>query len=548
VARALIALGCEPGQRVGVLGFNRPEWAESLLGAMAAGGAAAGIYTTSSPEQVGYVLRHSRARVAVVENADQLAKVDAVRGELPDLAHVVVMEGAGATARPDAMSWRDFMARGGEAFEPELDKRLAALAPDTLASLIYTSGTTGEPKAVMLSHGNLFETVKLSVETFDLKATDCALSYLPLAHVAEQMTTVHTPAYTGGAVYYAEAPEKIADNLREVRPTIFFGVPRVWERLYDGIQAKLRAASPRKRRLAAWAFGVGRRYVACELEGRRRGPGLAAQWAVAQRLVAARVRRAIGFDRLRSASSGAAPIAREVLELFTGLGIPIYEVYGLSETTGPMTWNQPGRTRLGTVGPPLPSVEVRLADDGEVLARGPNVFMGYLDDPQATAEALEDGWLATGDLGVLDEDGYLTITGRKKNILITSGGKNVAPEGIEKALKQIELLSEAVVIGDGRRFVAALLTLNEDAAAAFARAHGIAADAELHRDPQVLAAIERGVEEVNRRYSRVESVRKFRVLPRQLALDQDELTPTLKVKRRVVQERWAELIEEMYAE
>jgi len=545
VARALIALGCEPGQRVGVLGFNRPEWAESLLGAMAAGGAAAGIYTTSSPEQVGYVLRHSRARLAVVENADQLAKVEAVRGELPDLAHVVVMD---AAAGPDAMSWRDFMGRGSEALEPALDQRLAALTPETLASLIYTSGTTGEPKAVMLSHGNLFETAKLSVETFGLEGADRSLSYLPLAHVAEQMTTVHTPAYTGAAVYYAEAPEKIADNLREVRPTIFFGVPRVWERLYDGIQAKLHAASPGRRRLAEWAFGVGRRCVACEFEGRRRGPALAAQWAVAERLVASRVRRAIGFDRLRSASSGAAPIAREVLELFTGLGIPVYEVYGLSETTGPMTWNRPGRTRLGTVGPALPSVDVRLGEDGEVLTRGPNVFMGYLDDPEATAEALEDGWLHTGDLGVLDDEGFLTITGRKKNILITSGGKNIAPEGIEKALKQLELISEAVVIGDGRRFVAALVTLNEDAAAAFAREHGIAEGAELHREPRVLEEIERGVEAVNRRFSRVESVRKFRVLPRQLALDQDELTPTLKVKRRVVQERWAELIEEMYAE
>jgi long-chain acyl-CoA synthetase len=544
----LLDLGIRAGDRVAILSENRPEWAISDYACLAARCADVPVYPTLPAKQIEYILRDSGAVAIFVSTRAQLEKIREILPGLPELRHVIAFDHEleddlvisfealleqGRTARPNWPHWRD---------------EALAVRPDDLATLIYTSGTTGEPKAVMLSHGNLFETVKLSVETFDLKATDCALSYLPLAHVAEQMTTVHTPAYTGGAVYYAEAPEKIADNLREVRPTIFFGVPRVWERLYDGIQAKLRAASPRKRRLAAWAFGVGRRYVACELEGRRRGPGLAAQWAVAQRLVAARVRRAIGFDRLRSASSGAAPIAREVLELFTGLGIPIYEVYGLSETTGPMTWNQPGRTRLGTVGPPLPSVEVRLADDGEVLARGPNVFMGYLDDPQATAEALEDGWLATGDLGVLDEDGYLTITGRKKNILITSGGKNVAPEGIEKALKQIELLSEAVVIGDGRRFVAALLTLNEDAAAAFARAHGIAADAELHRDPQVLAAIERGVEEVNRRYSRVESVRKFRVLPRQLALDQDELTPTLKVKRRVVQERWAELIEEMYAE
>ncbi len=514
---------------------------------MSAGGAAAGIYTTNAPEQVAFLLRDCAAPVVVVENAAQLAKVSQVRGELPDLEHVVVMDADGVDDE-SVLGWEAFLERGDRVFESALDERLRALTPEGLATLIYTSGTTGEPKGVMLSHSNLLQTVKMTVDAFDLLPSDSGLSYLPLAHVAEQMMTAHMPAYLGCAIYYAEAPEKILDNLREVRPTILFGVPRVWERFYDGIRAQLHQASGVRRKLAEWALDVGRRAAVTELEGGRPEAGLAVRRALADRLVAAKVRQRIGFDRMRFCASGAAPIAREIIEFFAALGIRIYEVYGLSETTGPLTWNQPGRTRLGTVGPPLEPAEVRLADDGEVLGRGPNIFMGYLNRPEATAKALEGGWLHSGDVGVFDDDGYLTITGRKKDLIITSGGKNIAPEGLETALKQIDLVAEAVVVGDRRRFVAALLTLEPEAASRFARDEGIDDGAELHREPRVLAAIQQGVDEVNRRFSRVENVRRFRVLPRNLSMDEGELTPTLKVKRRVVQERWANLIEEMYAE
>lgn len=535
-----MALGLEPGGTIGVLGFNRPEWSKCVLGCMSAGGAAAGIYTTNAPEQVRFILDNCGARVIVVENAMQLAKVVEVWDRLPHLKHVVVMDSANGddvtgepVHGPNVLAWPDFLALGEQVLNSALDGRLNAIQDDDLATLIYTSGTTGEPKGVMLSHANLIETVRIVATPFGLDASDSGLSYLPLAHIAEQMMTIHTPAYTGSQIYYVESPEKLLDNLKEVRPTLLFGVPRVWERLYAGIQGKLQQATGVKRALGQWAVNTGRRAAVAEHAGNL-GRGLALKRAMADRLAAAKVRRALGFDRLRMGISGAAPIARENLEFFAALGIPIYEVYGLSETTGPLTWNIPGRTRLGTVGPPLSRVEIQLGDDGEVLARGPNIFMGYLNNPQTTAEAMDGGWFHTGDLGSIDDDGYLTITGRKKNLLITSGGKNIAPESLETALKAIELVSEAVVIGDGQRFVAALLTLDEEAAERFA-------------GQDLLAEVQKGVDGVNAQISRVENIRQFRVLPRQLSVDEGELTPTLKVKRRVVLEHWAHLVEEIYA-
>jgi len=544
VARALLALGVEPGGTVGILGFNRPEWAASALGAMAAGGAPAGIYQTCSAEQVGFVLRHAGSAVAVVENEEQWRKVREVRDRLPALRRVVVMAGVVPEDDPGTLDWQSFLACAEEVPEAALDERLAAVGPESLATVIYTSGTTGDPKGVMLTHANLFETSRICRPLLGLESPDRALSYLPLAHIAEQMISVHMAAYTGYAVYYAESPERLADNLREVRPTVLFGVPRVWERIHTAVSDRLRTAPALRRGLARWALAVGGEAARREASGWPLGGWLALRRRVADRLVLGRVRERLGFDRLRIAASGAAPIRGEVLSFFAALGVRILEVYGLSESCGPATWNRPDRYRFGTVGPALPGVEVRLADDGEVLVRGPNVFRGYLGEPEATAESLREGWLHTGDLGSLDGDGFLTITGRKKEILITSGGKNVAPAGIEAPLKELELVSEAVVIGDDRRFLSALLVLEPEAAARVASSPGAGP---LHEDPAVLAELERGVETVNRRRSRVESVRAFRVLPRALTVEDGELTPTLKVRRQVVEERWRELIEEMYA-
>lgn len=547
--RALIALDVPPGATVGILGFNRPEWTLSYLGAGAAGAVPVGIYLTCAPNQVAYVAHHAEMRVIVVENEEQLAKVRQVRGELPALEHVVLM--TGDDPQGDAIGWDAFMALGDEAgdaaLDAALDERTAQVGPDQLATLIYTSGTTGTPKGVMLTHANVTETARICDGLHALGGEDRTLSYLPLAHIAEQMITIHLALYSGFAVYYAESIERLADNLREVEPTIFFGVPRVWERIHAGILAKLDTAPASRRRLALWALGAGTRAAAERFAGREPSSLLTFQHRVAERLVLSKLRRRLGLAKVTLASSGAAPIRRDVLDFFAAVGVTIYEVYGLSETTGPATWNYAGVAKLGSVGPVLPEVEVDLADDGEVLFRGPNVFKGYFKSPEETAEALDDdGWLHTGDLGEIDDEGFLSITGRKKELIITSGGKNIAPVGIEAALKRIDLVAEAVVIGDARKFLSALLALEPEAAARFAAEHGI--DGPPHESPRLIEELQRGVDEVNAGFARVEHIRKFRVLPRVFTIEDGELTPTLKLRRQAIAENWAEVIEGMYGE
>ncbi len=553
-ARALIALGVPAGGTVGILGFNRPEWTLSYLGAMAAGSVPVGIYQTCAPNQVGYIAGHAEMRVIVVENQEQWRKVSLapsrgdvcqVRDDLPALEHVVMMAGE----VPDderVIGWDDFMARGEDAGDEVLAARASAVRPDQLATLIYTSGTTGTPKGVMLSHANLVETARICDGLHDLGGGDLTLSYLPLAHIAEQMISIHLAVYSGFAVYYAEAIEKLAANLGEVEPTIFFGVPRVWERIHAGVTAKLETAPALRRRLALWALDAGARAAARRRAGEPVGSVLALQQRVADQLVLSKVRAALGLARVVLAATGAAPIGRDVLDFFAAIGIPIYEVYGLSETCGPGTWNHAGVSKLGTVGPVLPEVELDVAADGEVMFRGPNVFQGYFKSPEETAEALEDdGWFHTGDLGKLDAEGFLTITGRKKELIITSGGKNIAPTGIEAALKRIDLVAEAVVIGDARKFLSALLTLEDEAAGRFAAEHGL--EGPLHDSPRLIEELKRAIGEVNATFARVEHIRKFEVLPRGFSVEDGELTPTLKLRRRQIAENWAEVIEGIYA-
>ena len=543
VAKALMALGVEPGGATCVLGFNRPEWVLFDLGTMMAGGVAAGIYTTSSAPEVRYIVAHAESKVILVENHDQWRKIVAEREGMPRLERVVLMDGVETPDDPLALGWRDFLALGAGVGDDEVDRRVEALAPEDMGTLIYTSGTTGPPKAVMLSHRNLTWTASTTVaDLFGIGETDSALSYLPLSHIAEKMFTIHSPPTVGYAVYFAEAMETVPDNLREVQPTIVFGVPRVWERLHAAVSAKLRQVSGVKAKLMTWARGVGSRVSELRCRGEEPTGWLAFQYRLAHKLVFAKLKPLLGLGRAKSCASGAAPISKEILEFFASLDILIYEVYGQSEGCGPTTFNYPGRTRLGTVGPPLPGDRVELAADGEVLLKGPNVFLGYYKDPAATAETLIDGWLHSGDLGSFDEDGFLSIVGRKKEILITSGGKNIAPNNIEALLKDQPVLAEAVVIGDRRKYLAALLTLDE----AVARSLAGDDDTPLHEHPKVLAAVAAGVERVNQQVARVESIRKFRVLPGSFTVEAGELTPSLKLKRRVIYERYAAEIESMY--
>ncbi len=543
-ARALISLGLPRGGKVAILGFNRPEWVIFDHAAMMAGGVAAGIYTTCSPDEVQYIVHHSEAVAVLVEDEGQWKKIAAKRAELPLLKWVVTMKGAAAISDPLVLSWDAFMARAAATPETTLDERLDKIQQDELATLIYTSGTTGPPKGVMLSHRNLAWTAETLIRTQGGEENDRGLSYLPLSHIAEQMCSIHVPAASGAAVYFAESIEKVPDNIKEVQPTVFFGVPRIWEKFHAGVSAKLGQATGAKKYLVAWT-----RMVCTDVSGRRARnepipPLLDAQYRVVKKLVLDKLKPALGLGAARFCVSGAAPIAKDVLEFFASLDIMVHEVYGQSEDCGPTTLNIPGRTKLGSVGPAIPGVQVKIADDGEILVKGPNVFMGYFKEPEATKEALVDGWLRSGDLGEFDRSGYLSITGRKKEILITAGGKNIAPKNIEAALKESSLISEAVVIGDRRKFLSVLITLDDAVAAKLVGAHV----AKAHEAPAVHAAIQRQVDEVNKTLARVEQIKKFTVLPRQFGIDTGELTPTLKIKRKVVNQNFSREIEAMYAE
>jgi long-chain acyl-CoA synthetase len=545
-ARALIALGLEPGQGVCILGYNRPEWVITAFAAVAAGGVPAGIYTTCSPSEVQYIVHHAEAPIVLVEDRNQYEKLRQQRDNLPGLKAIVLMQGTAAIDDPLVHTWEAFLAAAERVPDATLDERSRALKEDDTATYIYTSGTTGPPKAVMLSHRNILWTSETLTGEIKVTPQDTLLSYLPLSHIAEQMLSMHGPACFGHSVYFAEALERVPDNLKEVQPTIFFGVPRIWEKFHAAVTARLSQVTGPRRHLLDWAMGVARRYHALANLGRPVPRLLALQYRLAQRLVFVKLKTALGLGRARMCVSGAAPIAGHVLEFFTGLDLVVHEVYGQSEDCGPTTLNTGGATKLGTVGRPIPGLEVRLADDGEILVRGPSVFKGYYKDPAGTAEALQDGWLHSGDLGSFDADRFLSITGRKKEIIITAGGKNIAPKNIEAALKESPLVEEAVVIGDRRKFISALLTLDRAAATKWLEGQGQAVTEPLHEQPALLAELTKWVDKVNEQFARVEHVRKYRVLPRSLTADSGELTPTLKLKRRVIDKNWSALIEGMY--
>jgi long-chain acyl-CoA synthetase len=545
-AKALVALGVEPGHTVCILGFNRSEWVLFDLAAMAIGAVPAGIYTTCSSKEVQYIIDHSAAGVVLVENKAQWEKIEKERKKLPQLRHVVTMAGAESIADDMVLNWSDFLANSSGVDDAVIDERLSNLTAEQLANFIYTSGTTGPPKAVMLTHDNLAWTSAAAVDLVQMSAEDCSVSYLPLSHIAEQMFTLHVPISVGSMVYFAESLEKLPENLKEIQPTVFFGVPRIWEKFYSAVNAKLSAATGVKAKLVAFAMHNASQVVNLRNKSQEPGPILNAKYRLGKKLVLDKVKPVLGMGRARICVSGAAPVSADILRFFAGLDIPIHEVYGQSEDTGPTTFNQPGATRYGSVGPVLPGSEVKIAEDGEILVKGRHVFKGYYKDEAATAAALKDGWLYSGDLGEFDSDNYLTITGRKKDILITAGGKNIAPKNIEGAIKALDVVGEAVVIGDRRKFLSALVTLDADGAKRFASANDLSIEG-LHGASALVAAIQAHLDDsVNPQFARVEYVRKFTVLPEEFSIEKGELTPTMKVKRNKVNENYAEIIERMY--
>ena len=551
--RALLTLGVgnqsngSAGEQscVCILGFNRPEWAIFDIAAMAVGAAPAGIYTTCSPAEVAYIVGHTEASAVLVEDHAQWEKIKEKRAELPKLKHVVLMKGANAIDDPMVLTWDEFIAKAEQTPESKVDEAVAALDLQDLGTLIYTSGTTGPPKGVMLSHNNLAWTSQNAIDMNELGPEDCSLSYLPLSHIAEQMFSVHVPATAGSQIYFAESIEKVADNLKEVRPTVLFAVPRIWEKFYAGISAKLALATGFKAKLVGWAQNTGTAVSALHNEGKEPSGFLAFKYKFFKKKVFVPLREALGIDRAKTCVSGAAPISADIIKFFASLDIIVHEVYGQSEDTGPTSFNTEGATRFGSVGKALQGLDVKIADDGEILVKGPNVFMGYYKEPVATAETLIDGWLHSGDLGEFDEDGYLYITGRKKDIIITAGGKNIAPKNIEAALKDLAVIGEAVVIGDRRKFLSALISLDPEEAEKLAKEHGIDSEM-LHAHKPLIDAINAHVEVVNRDLARVEQVKKFTIVKRGFSIEGGELTPTLKVKRKKVNENYTNDIESMY--
>ncbi|MBK9179860.1 MAG: AMP-binding protein [Acidimicrobiales bacterium] len=548
VARAatgLQALGVQPGDHVVLMMRNRPEFHVVDMAALFVGATPVSIYNSSSSEQVQYLASHCDAKVAVVEDPVYLRRFLDVRDELPLLEHLVIIDDHDGVAGDSVMHWSTLLSHAPLG----LAEAAASISPDRIATVIYTSGTTGPPKGVLLSHYNITftaESLKRTIE-LDSYAGKKVVSYLPMAHIAERMTSHYMQALLGYTVTTCPEPGAVATFAREVRPNIMFGVPRVWEKVYAGVNAALAGDHERKKQFDE-AVAAAKPIVQARAWDRASAEDLAT-YEFLDQVAFSQVRELIGLNELDIAITGAAPMTQEILEWFRAIGVPLSEIYGMSESSGPMTF-VPFKVKPGTVGPAIHGCEVALADDGEIVCRGGNVFLGYIHDPEKTAEALDaDGWLHSGDIGTVDEDGYYRIVDRKKELIITAGGKNISPANLEAALKAIPLIGQACAIGDNRPFISALLALDPEVAPAWARANDIDFDdlEDLARNPVVHDEVQLGVDEINKQFSRVEQIKKWVLLGEEWLADSDVLTPTSKLKRRGISAKYADVIEAMYA-
>ncbi len=551
-AGGLIARGLAAGDFGSIVSSNRPEWHECDLGMINAALVSCPVYPTNSPPQIHYILEHSESRVVFVENEAQRAKIEQIRGDLEHLKLCVVFDGAGADGN-FYVAWDDLLAEGERylAAQPgEYDQRSRAAKPDDLLAVIYTSGTTGPPKGTMLSHSNAVWTLASLHQVLEGGPEDRKLSFLPLSHVAERTASEYLQFQQGFEIWFAQGLETIGDDLKACRPTIQFVVPRILEKQYDGITKLLDSLPDEQRAGALKAIELGKQRARLEQQGQSLPEELEAAWQAADGQLFALARAALGYDALRALISGAAPISLDLLEFFRAIGVPVSEVYGQTEDHGPTTINRIDNWKLGTVGYAIPGGEVKLAADGEILYRGPNVCLGYYKNEEATRELIDDeGWLHSGDIGVMDDDGFVTITDRKKDIIITAAGKNIAPQFIEQKLKFSPWVSQAVVIGERRKFVSALITLDEQAVTQFAEQKSIAFDsfADLTQHPDIVGLIEAHVAEVNAELAGVEQVKQFRILPDDFSVDSGTITPTMKIKRKPINERYGDVIDQMYA-
>jgi long-chain acyl-CoA synthetase len=552
LALGLYDLGIRPGDRVSVIGENRPEWLFADLACMAIGAVTVGIYTTSSANQCEYVVGHSESRVYIGEDEEQLDKALIFREKTPALEKIVVIDTKGLKrfTDPMVMTYQDLVARGRELHQhqPELfDELTRAVRPEDLALVIYTSGTTGPPKGAMLSHFNVTWTTWSIGAAIPLFADDEVLSFLPLSHIAERMFSVFLPIRFGYTVNFTESPDTVMANFREASPSVIFAVPRIWEKYYSGIRINVANATWFKRIAYGLAEKVGRAYSEQRFSGKPVKTSLRVGRFLANLLVFYKLRERLGFERCRLAISGAAPISPDVLKYYHGIGVPLRQVYGQTEGSGPTCIHQ-GQVEPDNVGPALPGVELKLDEDGEILVKGGNVFMGYYKNTEATDETLENGWLRSGDVGVLDDRGYLAITDRKKDLIITAGGKNIAPQNIENQLKFSPYINDAIVLGDRLKFLSALIVIDEENVVQYAQDHKIPFTTyeSLTKSPEIIELIDREVQEVNKTLAKVETIKKFTIVPKKLYEEDGEVTPTMKVKRKHVNEIYGDLIRAMY--
>jgi long-chain acyl-CoA synthetase len=539
----LMDLGIEKGDKVSILANTRPEWTYFDFAALSAGATVVPIYQTNSPEECQYVLENSDAVAVIVEDGEQLEKVRQVRAQCPKLEHVILMDGTA----DDAVSMDDLAARGAGGSDSDWEARWSSVTSDDICTFIYTSGTTGPPKGCVISHGNYRSMLDMVHEANVLGDEELTYLFLPLAHSFALLIQLGTFDLGATLAYWERDPLKIIPNLTEVKPTYFPSVPRIFEKIYTAATGNIEKEGGLKKAIFNWAVGVGKKVRDRERAGKPVGWLLRKQYEFADKQVLSKIRALFGGN-LKLAVTGAAPINPEILRFFDAAGVLVVEGWGMTETSTAATISRPEAFKFGTVGVPFNSCEIRIADDGEILVKGPNVFQGYYKNEEATKETIVDGWLHTGDIGEFDEDGYLKITGRKKDIIITAGGKNITPANLEAEIKQSPYVSQAVVIGDRRPFLSALVTLDMEEVAKLATEKGWPADpAEVAKNPEMREIIQEHIDEMNEKFARVEQVKKFEILPADLSQEGGELTPTLKVKRNVVADKYESDIEALYA-
>jgi long-chain acyl-CoA synthetase len=543
LAFGLVTLGVEKGNRVSILANTRPEWTYFDFAALSIGATVVPIYQTNSPEECRYVLDNSDSKVVVVEDAEQLEKVRQVRDQLPQLEQIVLMTGSAE----DAISMEDLAAKGGGGDAVTWEALYEAVTPEDICTFIYTSGTTGPPKGCIISHGNYRAMLNMVNDVSVIEDEDVAYLYLPLAHSFALLIQFGTFDLGTTLAYWERDPLKILPNLAELKPTYFPSVPRIFEKIYTAATSAMEKEGGLKKAIFDWAIKVGAKMRQAERSGHKPGFLLQRSYDFADKKVLSKIRGLFGGN-IRLAVSGAAPINPEILRFFDAAGVLVLEGWGMTETSTAATISTPDDFRVGTIGKPFPGCEVKIAEDGEILVKGPNVFQGYHKNPEATAETIVDGWLHTGDIGEIESDGFIKITGRKKDIIITAGGKNITPANLEAEIKQHPMVSQCVVVGDRRPYLVALVTLDPEEAVKYAQENDLPEDpVQLAQNPDVKAAIEAHVEKINQNFARVEQVKKISILPNDLSQESGELTPTLKVKRAVVAQKHEDAIEQLYA-